>query len=332
MSGNSLVCACCAWKRAEAAVAVSIARLVIAMPKSVPDAGKTRYTTDHRRVASEESYMRAVSWSLILLLACLPDSSLHAQTSTSQISGTVFDSSGAGVPAATVTLTNESTGVTQKQATTAAGVYAFPSIPAGVYTVRVEAPGFKTSVHPANTVLVNTPISVDVTLEVGSAVESVTVSAASEVLQTSSATLGNVVEQRSIVSLPLNGRNPLNLLMYEPGVTQRSGNTVNVNGARSTAVNVTIDGIEANESTNSNPTNNIFRLNPDNVQEFKVTTSNPSPEEGRNSGANVSIATRSGTNEIHGTLFEFFLNSSLNSQELYANAQVLKKSLLELMY
>ena len=133
--------------------------------------------------------------------------------------------------------------------------------------------------------------------------------------------LGNVVEQKAIADLPLNGRNPLNLLMYEPGVVQRSGNTVNVNGARAMAVNVTIDGIEANESTNPNPTNNIFRLNPDNVQEFKVTTSNPSPEEGRNSGANVSIATRSGTNQIHATAFEFFRNTALNANEFYSNAQ-----------
>jgi hypothetical protein len=155
------------------------------------------------------------------------------------------------------------------------------------------------------------------------------VAATADALQTSSATLGNVVEQRAVVNLPLNGRNPLNLLMYEPGVVQRSGNTVNVN-ARSSAVNVTIDGIEANESTNPNPTSNIFRLHPDNVQEFKVTTSNPTAEEGRNSGANVSIATRSGTNQIHGSMFEFFRNTALNAQEFYSNAQGQLKPIIQL--
>jgi hypothetical protein len=269
---------------------------------------------------------QVLSLSLILFCAAL----LQAQTSTSQLSGTVRDSSGAVIAGATVTLTNEATGIVQKQSTTDAGVYAFPAILAGVYTVKVEQPGFKTYTRTNNTVQINTPAVVDVALEVGAATESVQVSAAAETLQTSNAVIGNVVDQKSIVNLPLNGRNPLNLLIYEPGVVQRSGNTVNVNGARATAVNVTIDGIEANESTNPNPTNNIFRLNPDNVQEFKVTTSNPSPEEGRNSGANVSIATRSGTNQFHGTVFEFFRNTSLNAQEFYSNAQGNQKPIIQL--
>ncbi len=265
--------------------------------------------------------------SLVLLLFC---ALLRAQTSTSQISGAVRDSSGAVVAGASVTLTNEATGIVQKQSTTEAGVFAFPSISVGSYTVKVEQPGFKSYTRTNNIVQINTPATVDVTLEVGAATESVQVSAASEVLQTSNAVIGNVVEQKAIVSLPLNGRNPLNLLIYEPGVVQRSGNTVNVNGARATAVNVTIDGIEANESTSPNPTTNIFRLNPDNVQEFKVTTSNPSPEEGRNSGANVSIATRSGTNQFHGTAYEFFRNTALNAQEFYSNAQGNPKPIIQL--
>ncbi len=258
---------------------------------------------------------------ICLSLALASTLTSAAQTSTSQISGTVSDSSGAVVPAATVILTNEATGVTQRQQTTEAGVYAFPSIPVGTYMVKVEAAGFKTLERKGNIVQVNTPLIVNVSLEIGTAAETVQVSAAAEGVQTSNAVIGNVIEQKAIVNLPLNGRNPLNLLIYEPGVVQRSGGTVSVNGARSAAVNVTIDGIEANESTNPNPVNNIFRLNPDNVQEFKVTTSNPSPEEGRNSGANVSIATRSGTNEIHGTVFEFFRNTALNANEFFANAQ-----------
>lgn len=253
-----------------------------------------------------------------------------AQTSTSRISGTVMDPTGAVVPNATVTLVNEATGLIEKQQTTEAGLYSFPALPVGVYTVRVEAAGFRAAVRPGIVLQVNTPAVVDITIEVGSPTESVVVSAAAELLQTASATLGHVVEQRAIASLPLNGRNPLTLLMYEPGVTQRSGNTVTVNGARPTAHNVTIDGIDANESTYSNPTNNIFRLNPDNVQEFKVTTANPTAEEGRNSGANIAIATRSGTNEFHGSLFEYFRNTALNAQEFYANAQGTLKPVIQL--
>ena len=271
--------------------------------------------------------MRYARTLIVLSLALF---ALVAQTATTEITGTVRDATSAIVPGASVLLTNESTGIFRRQASTASGVYAFPAIPAGSYAIRVEARGFKTLTQTNNTVLVNTPANIDLVLEVGATSESVEVSGSVEALQTSNATIGNVVEQKAISTLPLNGRNPLNLIMYEPGVVQRSGNTVNVNGARSSAVNVTIDGIEANESTNPNPTSNIFRLTPDNVQEFKVTTSNPTPEEGRNSGANVSIATRSGTNRIHGSMSEFFRNTVLNAQEFYANAQGGTKPIIQL--
>jgi hypothetical protein len=138
----------------------------------------------------------------VLALSCL------AQTSTSQISGVVRDPSGAVVPGVAVTITNEATGVVQKQNTTEAGVYAFPAIPVGSYSIRAEASGFRALVRTGNVVQVNTPLTVDLTMEVGAATESVEVSASAEVLQTSSATLGNVVEQRAVVNLPLNGRNP----------------------------------------------------------------------------------------------------------------------------
>jgi hypothetical protein len=255
---------------------------------------------------------------------------LFAQTSTTQLGGTVTDSSGATVPGASVVAINESTGLRYNQTTTAAGLYAFPSIPAGSYTLAVEGKGFKKFQLTKIVLQINTPANVNASLEIGAASETVNVEANSETIQTNNAVIGNVVERKAIEALPLNGRNPLNLLIYEPGVLQRSGGTISVNGSRTGAVNVTIDGIEANESTNPNPVNNIFRLNPDNVQEFKVTTSNPSAEEGRNSGANVSVATRSGTNEFHGTAFEFFRNTALNSNEFFARAQGQPKPIIKL--
>lgn len=99
-----------------------------------------------------------------------------------------------------------------------------------------------------------------------------------------------------------------------------AGSGLHVNGSRDRAYNVTIDGIDANESSVPNPMSNVYRLNPDNVQEFRAVTSNATPEEGRNSGANISIATRSGTNDFHGRVFEFFRNTALNSNEFFANA------------
>ena len=247
--------------------------------------------------------------------------SCAGQTSTSLLSGTVFDNSGAVVGGANVTALNEATGITLKQLSNNAGLYAFPSIPVGVYTIVVEAPGFKTARQTGNTLVVGTPLTVNITLEIGSATEVVKVEASAEQVNTVNATLGNVVEKQTVATLPLNGRNPLNLIVLEAGVTQRSGTTINVNGMRDQAGNVTIDGIEANEASNPTPTNNVFRINPDNVEEFKVTTSNPTPEEGKNSGLNVSIATRSGTNQFHGSLVEYFRNNDLNSNEFYANAQ-----------
>jgi len=247
-----------------------------------------------------------------------------AQTSTSSISGTVLDASGAVIPAATVVATNEATGLTYRQQTTEAGVYSFPSLPVGAYTVSVEMQGFKTARRTSNVLQIGSPIVVDLQLELGQATETVSVEAAAEQLQTSNATIGNVVERKAIVNLPLNGRNPLNLLILEPGVVQRTqggaGSGVHVNGSRDRAFNTTIDGIEANESSVPNPLGNTFRLNPDNVQEFKVTTSNPTPEEGRNSGASVSIATRGGTNQLHGTVYHYFRNKALNSNDFFARA------------
>jgi hypothetical protein len=216
--------------------------------------------------------------------------------------------------------------VTQKIVTNSAGLFAYPSISVGTYTVTVEMAGFKTARRTGVTLEVNTPLSLPITLELGDTREVVKVEATVEAVNTTNATLGNVVQKQAIQNLPLNGRNPLNLIVLEPGVTQRSGTTINVNGMRSQAGNVTIDGIEANEASNPTPTNNVFRINPDNVEEFKVTTSNPTPEEGKNSGLNVAIATRSGSNGFHGSLVEYFRNTDLNSNEFYANAQGNKRA------
>src|SRR5438309_52308 len=268
---------------------------------------------------------------LVLLVLCL---AVIAQTGTSNITGTVRDTNGAVVAGATVTAKNEATGVTSTQTTTESGLYSFASLPVGNYTITIEKPGFKTLQKTNNALQVGEPLTVDGALEIGQVSETVTVSGGAEQLQNSNATIGNVVEQKAIEALPLNGRNPLTLLLLEPGVVQRSaggaGSGVHVNGARDRAYNVTIDGIEANESSVPNPVSNLYRINPDNVQEFKVTTNNATAEEGRNSGASISIATRAGTSEFHGTGFIFFRNERFNSNEFFANAQNTPKPLIRM--
>src|SRR5256714_1053349 len=262
-----------------------------------------------------------VSFSVLLVL-CL---AAIAQTGTSNITGTVRDTNGAVVAGATVTAKNEATGVTSTQTTTESGLYSFASLPVGNYTITVEKQGFKTLQKTNNALQVGEPLTVDGALEIGQVSETVTVSGGTEQLQTANATIGNVVEQKAIEALPLNGRNPLTLLLLEPGFVQRfaggAGSGVHVNGARDRAYNVTIDGIEANESSVPNPTSNLYRLTPDSVQEEKVTTNNATAEEGRNSGASISVATRSGTNDLHGNVFYFLRNDKLNANDFFSNAQ-----------
>ena len=259
------------------------------------------------------------------LLSALLVLSAAAQTANSRISGTITDASGAVVPGAKVTVKNEATGVAYTQVTTGTGNYAFPSLVVGNYTLRAEMTGFKTVNQTGIVLQVDTPLAVNLALEIGQTTEVVNIEGAFEKLQTTSATIGSVVEQQAIEKLPLNGRNPLSLITLEAGVTPRSGgagsNLISVNGSRDRAFNVTIDGIDANESSVPTATNNIYRLNPDNIKEYKVTTNNATAEEGRNSGASISVATRSGGNQLHGTVFHFLRNDALNTKEFYANAQ-----------
>jgi len=273
-----------------------------------------------------------VLFSFIVLLGfCV---AAFTQTGSSNITGTIRDSNGAAVPGATVTAKNDATGVTSTQTTTDSGLYSFSSLPVGSYSITVEKQGFKTLLKTNNALQVGEPLTVDGTLEIGQVSETVTVTGGAEQLQQSNATIGNVVEQKAIEALPLNGRNPLTLLLLEPGVVQRSfggvGSGVHVNGSRDRAYNVTIDGIEANESSVPNPVSNLYRITPDNIQEYKVTTNNATAEEGRNSGASISIATRAGTSEFHGTGFFFLRNEALNSNEWYQNAAKNPKPLIRM--
>jgi hypothetical protein len=269
-----------------------------------------------------QNILRRAAYLVVLLFLAV---SVGAQSSTSRITGTITDPTGSAVEGAKVTLINEATGVPSTQMTGSGGIYAFTSLTAGTYTVEVEQSGFKKSVKTGNVLQVSTPLNIDLALEIGGASEVVTVESDGETVQTNTAVIGNVVDQKTIESLPLNGRNPLTLVLQEPGIVQRSaggaGSGVHINGSRDRAFNVTIDGIDANESSVPNPVSNVYRINPDNVQEFKVTTNNATAEEGRNSGAAITLTTRKGGNKFHGTGFFFLRDDALNSAEFYANAQ-----------
>jgi hypothetical protein len=253
---------------------------------------------------------------LLLALACAallnaPASAL-AQGTTSRVTGVVTDQSGAILTDATVTLTNEGTGVAFTTQTTSTGQYVFDSVQVGVYSVAVEKQGFKKLISTGNTINLNQPATINVTLEPGAVQETVTVIASAEQVQTStSGNIGSTIEQRTLEALPIvgtRGRNPLDLLNFQPGVVfgGNAGGAVNVNGSRDRAFNFTLDGIDINESTAGGSNFTPLRPNPDSVQELQIVTSNFTAELGRSSGAQVSLVTRSGTNEFHGNAFEYY--------------------------
>lgn len=257
-----------------------------------------------------------------------------AQVSTSSISGQVQDPSGAVVTGATVVAKNEATGVSYTTATSSAGTYEFSSVPPGQYSVTISKKGFKSFSSTKNTLNVGQPLVVRADLQVGAESETVEVQSSFERIETTNAAISNVVTEEQVKNLPLNGRNPLALLTLEPGVIQRStngaGSGTHVFGSRDRAHNVTVDGIDANESTVPNPQSNIQRLNPDNVQEFRTVTLGATAENGRNSGANVMVATKGGTNAVHGSVFYFNRNTVFNANEWFANNKGNKRPDLKL--
>src|ERR1700720_369533 len=258
--------------------------------------------------------MRTKWFVAVLLLAGL---SLLGQT-LGEISGTVVDPSGAGVPNSTVTLTNTSTNAVRTAETNEQGLYTFPSVPPGTYNVKVEHPGFKTTTSNVE-VLVQQSVRLDLTLQVGQVSESIEVSATAALLQSENATVGTVVETKSIVELPLNGREYLNLVTLAPNVSNlappsgqaqsrqgadRANLAISAGGNRIVYDYYTLDGV-----VNTDPNFNTYIVLPsiDAIQEFKVQTG-VYPAEFGHEATQINVLTKSGGNAYHGSLFEFVRN------------------------
>ena len=203
------------------------------------------------------------------------------------------------------------------------GNYTFSNVKIGTYTVTAEAVGFSKAVATNIIVDVNARQRVDLTLQVGAVSESVEVSGAASALQTDSSDRGQVINTAQVVELPLNGRSYSDLALLTTGVirspsafsgTPREGSFI-VNGLRSTYNNFLLDGIDNNAYGTSNQgfANQVAQPSPDAVQEFKVITNNYSAEYGRSGGATINVATRSGTNALHGTAYDFLRNTDLNA-------------------
>lgn len=244
---------------------------------------------------------------------------LYSQ-STATIVGTVRDSSGAVVPGATVTATNKQTAFTITRQSGEDGAFKLPLLPVGSYDVTVEKTGFQRYVQTGVLLAVNDNATIDATLAPGGVAEAVTVAASAPLIDTQSGTLRGLVDHQRIIDLPLNGRDITQLMSTQAGVISGSqssseGNSFMVNGSRGNGVAYTLDG-----GMNTDSYRNFSGLfpNPDAIQEFSVQTNNYSAEYSNATGAVVNVLTRSGTNEFHGTAFEFLRNGDLNARNFFA--------------
>lgn len=261
------------------------------------------------------------------LIALAPVST--AQTITGAITGEVTDPSGASIPGVKVTATNTATNISNTTQTNQAGVYNFPFLPVGEYTVAAEAQGFKRIVLGPFALEVNQTARVDPKMEVGAVSESVEVRGFSPVLQTESTQTGEVLNAAKLTEIPLNGRNFANLTLLAPGAVstnpqnmttsgrfQNQGSRPYVNGNREQTNNFLLDGIDANDSID----NRIgYQPNVDALEEVKVLTGNAPAEFGNSAGAIVNAQIKSGTNQLHGSAFEFLRNDKLDANDFFAN-------------
>ena len=253
---------------------------------------------------------------------------VKAQT-TGNIVGTVTDPTGAVIPGALISISNESTGFVRELKTDQSGYYFVARVPVGVYRVTGSREGFKLFTQTNVVVDVEENVRVDIRLEVGSRTDVVEVSASGVKVETTVATLGETVDRKRMVELPLNARNFLQLAVLQPGVTPGlelthnntaltpggGGNSPQVNGLRSSSNNYLLDGANNNE---------VFLGEaaalppPDALEEFRILTNSYSAEYGRGAGSIISVITRSGTNDIHGTVYEFLRNDKLDARNFFS--------------
>src|ERR1019366_2522830 len=255
----------------------------------------------------------------VALFTCLAT----AQSTGGRILGKITDPSGAVIPGATITLTNEATGVVNTTEADKEGSFGFPNVPVGDYTIQYTATGFKENVQHHVAMILNQVLPLNQTMQLGQKQEGVDVSSEAPIVDTTSPQLGAVMRERSVEQLPLNTRDTYQLLQLQPGVMSNVGGSnstaygsdqpgvVSVNGGRGRSNNFSVNGGDANDLFANLPT---VQPNPDSIDEFRVLTNTFDAEYGRNSGAVINVVTKSGTNAWHGSMYEFFRNKVLNSK------------------
>ncbi len=281
---------------------------------------------------------------LLVLLLLLPLSGANPQTATATLSGTVTDQRGAVVPDAKVRVVSSATGLQREGTTSREGFFTIPLLPPTTYTVTVEREGFAPAEINGLILNVGEHRSLQVQLTVGQIGEAVRIEARS-IVQTESAEVGTIVDRQFVGNLPLNGRSFQSLIALTPGVvlTKAVGGEqgqFSVNGQRANANYFTVDGVSANVGASAGPlgqsgggsipglsasggTNNLVSV--DALQEFRIQTSTYAPEFGRSPGGQVSLVTRSGTNDFHGSVFEYFRDDALDANDWFNNSRGLPK-------
>lgn len=261
-----------------------------------------------------------LSLSVIALAVVMAAPHAGAQSTGGRIRGTVSDSSGASIAGVNVQLINEATHATREMQSGANGEYLFIEVPVGSYEIDANQQGFKKYTRKGIVLNLNEAVSVDIALQVGGATEVVEVTGVPPVVDTTSTQLGAVVDARSSTQLPLNERDVYQLLQLQPGVQSQIGNNlfygsdkpgvVTVNGGRGRSNNYSVNGGDGNDLFANLP---AVQPSPDSIEEFRVISNSFDAEYGRNSGAVVNVVTKSGTNNVHGSVYEFFRNDVLNA-------------------
>jgi hypothetical protein len=266
--------------------------------------------------------MRLIRSLLCAVLVVCP-SMLFAQSFTGTIIGSIKDSSGGVIPRATVTITNQQTDRQESVTADLEGRYTSLPLPPGQYRVEAGIQGFRRAAQGDVSVQVNSTVVIDFTLEVGELTDAIEVSANATLLETNTGTVGKVVDNRRILELPLNTRNVYSLIFLTPGVAGSIGNNYNsmgytVNGARPTMMDTVIDGVTASFPTVNGFTGISVFPSVDAIQEFKVLGANYPAEYGRSLGSVLNVVYKSGTNEFHGSGYEFFRDSALDANNFFA--------------
>src|ERR1700726_209896 len=268
---------------------------------------------------------RLFVFALVILVLAFPINA-GAQKDAGSIVGSVKDASGALVSQAAVTVTDVERGSNFSKKTNDAGEYVAGPLRVGRYTVTVEHPGFKKAVSEPVNLDVQQRIALNVTLQVGRITEAIQVSGVTPLLETETSELGQVVDNKRVANLPLNGRNFAQLALLtagtapsEPGARDEGGFGFSANGARSLQNNFLLDGVDNNSNLTDllNETNYVIQPSVDAIEEFKVQTNAYSAEFGRGNGAIVNATIKSGTNDVHGDVYEFLRNDKLDARNVF---------------